>query len=111
MKITWNTDVNAPGCPGEIVAEDGRTLLIQTDWDYPGVASTFGWDMMDVQHWPEESELAKATFQPCQHESTVRTGACKECGMQAGDFISAAGAWLRENNGATCDDPGYFDND
>ena len=24
-------------------------------------------------------------------------------------FISAAGEWLRDNHGATADDPGYFD--
>jgi len=24
-------------------AEDGRDVLVQTDWDFPGVASTFGW--------------------------------------------------------------------
>jgi len=26
-----------------LVAEDGREILLQTDWDYPGVAATFGW--------------------------------------------------------------------
>jgi len=31
------------------------------------------------------------------------------CGVQAGEFISAAGEWLRENDGVTADDPGYFD--
>jgi len=25
------------------------------------------------------------------------------------EFISAAGEWLRDNHGATADDPGYFD--
>ena len=24
-------------------AENGETILIQTDWDYPGTASSFGW--------------------------------------------------------------------
>ena len=23
--------------------EGGREILIQTDWDFPGVAATFGW--------------------------------------------------------------------
>ena len=27
-----------------LVAEDGRDRLIQTDWDYPGIAETFGWN-------------------------------------------------------------------
>lgn len=26
-----------------IVADDGRDILVQSDWDYPGVARTFGW--------------------------------------------------------------------
>lgn len=26
-----------------IVADDGRDILIQTDWDYPSVAQSFGW--------------------------------------------------------------------
>ncbi len=47
--ITWNTEVNAPGCPGEILGPNGESLLIQTDWDYPATATTFGWDMRDVQ--------------------------------------------------------------
>lgn len=27
----------------QIVNDRGESLLIQTDYDYPGVASTFGW--------------------------------------------------------------------
>lgn len=108
MQITWNTDVNAPCCPGEIVNEDGRSILIQTDWDFPGVARTFGWDMKDVQKWPDEEELAKAEFEPCDHESTDGTVKCKDCGCTPSDFISAAYDYLRENDGATADDPGYF---
>lgn len=30
-----------------IIADDGRDLLIQSDWDYPGVARTFGWNGED----------------------------------------------------------------
>ena len=29
--------------------ETGEVLLIQHDWDYPGVARTFGWDGEDRQ--------------------------------------------------------------
>jgi hypothetical protein len=43
LRITWNTDVNAPCCPGEIVAEDGRTYMPQPDFEYPAVAQSFGW--------------------------------------------------------------------
>ncbi len=81
--ITWNTDVNAPCCPGEILAEDGRSILVQTDWDYPSAAGLFGWSLRNVQRSPE-------------------------CGVTAGEFIAAAGEWLRDNGGVTADDPGYF---
>jgi hypothetical protein len=49
--ITWNTDCNAPCCPGEIINDDNpkQTILIQTDWDYPSTARTFGWDIKSVQ--------------------------------------------------------------
>lgn len=39
---------DAPGCL-KIVADNGQDLLIQTDWDYPGIASTFGWSIGEVQ--------------------------------------------------------------
>ena len=26
-----------------LVGDDGQNRLIQTDWDFPGIASTFGW--------------------------------------------------------------------
>ena len=35
MRITWNTNVNAPGCPGEIVPEQGElgAALGEVNWD------------------------------------------------------------------------------
>lgn len=131
-RITWNTDVNAPGCPGEIVNDDGRTLLIQTDWDYPGTANTFGWATRMVQKCPQcghvatDVEYDAVTFDcvECEHEeahpgerwpithpccdhASDGTVDCK-CGVKAGDFISAAADWLADNDGAETDDPGYF---
>lgn len=102
--ITWNTDVNASGCPGEIVNDDGRTLLIQTDWDYPGVAQTFGWTLREVQKLQDDYEETPI----CEHDSTDGTVDCKQCGCTASDFISAARDWLVDNDGAEADDPGYF---
>lgn len=99
MRITWNTDVNAPCCPGEILAEDGRSVLVQTDWDYPGVASTFGWSMRDVQ---------RNTAGDCLHDFTDGTVDCADCGLTASDFIAAARLWLDEHDGAQAEDPGYF---
>lgn len=127
MRITWNTDCNAP-CIGRIVAEDGRDHLVQTDWDYPGVASSFGWSTRNVQKCPccnelssvfdddnpeavrcgECSECKVLAFQACGHNGTDGTVDCPECGVKASDFIAAAADWLSDNDGAEADDPGYF---
>ena len=97
MEITWNTDVNAPCCPGEIVAEDGRTVLIQTDWDYPGFAITFGWDPCEE------------CTEPC-HRTTDGTVDCKA--RTASEMIQEAGNFLDERveYHTEVDDPGYFEN-
>lgn len=34
--------------------ETGRTMLVQTDWDFPGLARTFGWSLSSVQTTDEE---------------------------------------------------------
>lgn len=59
-----------------VVKEDltGRTLPFQTDWDWPSLAATFGW-----QGNPDSLP--------------------SECDAEE---------WLRENAGATAEDPGYF---
>ena len=117
--ITWNTGVDAPCCPGEIVAEDGRSILIQTDWDFPGVANCFGWSTRLVQRclqcdgiadiMPDGHALCCETWAPeCDHDPTDGTVDCPDCGVTASEFIAAAGAWLQEHDGATADDPGYF---
>lgn len=141
--ITWNTDVNAPGCIGEIVGDEGQSLLIQTDWDYPGIASTFGWNIASVQKasprrdfdfkaecgisicddcgfplYPmelEENECPEcggkcSPFSPCDHKGTDGTVNCS-CGLTPRDFIASAADYLRENDGATANDTGYFGND
>lgn len=141
MKITWGTDCNAPCCSGQIVADDGRKVLIQTDWDYPGTASTFGWSLRNVQtiqredfdyqaecgvfachdchkvFYPMELESGQCPicdgkveqYHPCEHDSTDGTVKCRQCGIDAGTFISHAGDWLSDNDGAMADDPGYFE--
>lgn len=104
-KITWNTDVNAPCCPGEIVNDDGRTVLIQADWDYPGTARTFGWDIRQVT---KELPDGMAIGAGCLHEGTDGTVRCPNCKIEPGVFIESARQWLGEHDGATADDPGYF---
>jgi hypothetical protein len=70
-----------------LVAEDGRDILIQSDWDFPGAASTFGWS-------------------PCACGATDGTVDCdhhtrSEMMANAWDFLSA-------HAGDTVPDPGYF---
>lgn len=101
----------ARGIPGfllcKIDAETGcyqtgeeNSVLIQTDWDYPGVARTFGWDIRKTQ----------LPFDYCEHPATDGTVKCRECGLTASTFISDAADYLDQNLGAIVDDPGYFQN-
>ena len=71
-----------------IVAEDGRDILIQTDFDYPGIASTFGWS-------------------PCDCGATDGT---VDCGHKAASqMIAEAQMFLDDNIGESVEDPGYFE--
>lgn len=125
-EITWNTNVDAPCCPGEILGPNGQSHLVQTDYDYPGVAGSFGWSVRNVQKCPEcgstvcdpipdwrggkraECQSCGEAFDPCDHDHTDGTVDCPDCRAAASDFIEAAGEWLREHDGMTADDPGYF---
>ena len=132
--IAWNTDVNAPCCPGEIVWPRYRDdwtgrftndrILIQTDWECPAVATNFGWSLSPrvqrcpvckhVQlHSPDVPfalcEECGGQYGICPHDHTDGTVICDECGVTASDFISAAYDWLRDHDGVTASDPGYFD--
>lgn len=72
-------------CGFVIVRKGGRmdrekdTVLIQTDWDYPGVASRMGWS-------------------PC-HPCTDGTVNCTECGKTASDMIAEAFEYIEEREG------------
>lgn len=75
---------------------DKDTVLIQSDWDFPGVAQSCGWSLRNVQaeYPPAEQEALL-----CDHDGTDGTVKCPECGLTAGDFIGAAYDWLREHDG------------
>jgi hypothetical protein len=121
------------------------------DWDYPGTARTFGWDMRTVQQTEKRDDFdyfAKCGIRlcddcnsifypmetgstydneqgyrlacpkcggitrdviPCDHAGTDGTVPCKDCGLTASDFMSAAYDWLHDHDGAETDDPGYFE--
>lgn len=81
---------NAPGCIAEIVNCDNEdeTVLIQTDWDFPGVATTFGWV-------------------PC--DKCRETDGTVDCAHKtASQMIAEAGEFISDHYGDTVDDPGYF---
>lgn len=78
-------------------------LLVQTDYDYPGVASSFGWSVVNV-----EEPKPHAFSTPCEHGATDGTIECA-CGTPASTFIASARDWLDDHLGDTADDPGYFE--
>ena len=83
----------APGCYLLRRIEDDHetrdTILVQTDWDFPGVAQAFGWT-------------------PCHCGGTDGTVDCRDCGRTAGEMITEADQYLFEHDGERVEDPGYF---
>lgn len=131
MKITLDANPSDAPCCLKIIADDGRDLLVQTDWDWPGIASTFGFSLASVQKCDKCGKTSEKHFNrvvkfcphcinavgfpgtnvgsTCHHSATDGTIDCPECGIRAGEFISAARQWMADNDGAQADDPGYFD--
>ncbi len=111
MNITLEANPPDAPCCIKIVAEDGRDRLIQTDWDFPGIASAFGWS---TRHAPNQStlerdiELGDAC---CGSNKTDGTISCPDCGKSPNEFITEARQWIDDNDGAEVEDPGYFDNE
>lgn len=80
MKITLDSNPSDAPCCLKIVAENGKDLLIQTDFDWPGVASTFGWDISEVQAENRTAyfdrfclEMPQGAIEDCSHQ-----GKCDE---------------------------------
>lgn len=80
------------------IVETKQTRPIRTDWDYPGVASTFGWQM------PKGAN-------GCRHSGSDGTVNCQTCGMKASRFIHSAQRFLDKiaHDNVVVEDPGYFD--
>ena len=70
-----------------VVAASGRSLLVQSDWEFPGMAGAFGW-------------IA------CACGETDGTVACSH--RTVSQMIWDAYDFLDNHVGATVDDPGYF---
>lgn len=127
MKITLDANPDDAPCCLKLVAEDGREVLVQADYDWPGVALSFGWSIREVEprkpeyyseNWRtdlnlqlEEAPRFEAYEKQliCDHTGTDGTVACKTCGMSAEVFMSTAREWLDEHDGAEVEDPGYFE--
>ena len=100
-------------------AED-ETRLIQTDWDYPGVASNLGWSPKRASReyirsgnyrrgFVVTDRLHLECIRECDHSFTDGTVDCPGCGFDASYMIQHAGRWIRDREGQTFEDPGYFD--
>lgn len=76
------------------------TILISSDWDYPGVASRLGWSPAEIWH-----------ISKCKHNSTDGSIDCKDCGTLAMNFINSAYEWIKDNEGDRFNDlDEYFSN-
>ena len=60
--------------------DDKQTTLIQTDWDYPGIATSMGWTA-------------------CQCGRTDGTVDCVKCKRKVGTMISEAYDFIQEREG------------
>ncbi len=124
MNITLEANPSdAPGCV-KIIADNGEDRLIQTDWDWPGIANTFGFSLASIQKCPDCGKVSTGLRNQvvrycrncehnvghvCSHHESDGTVDCKACGVLASDFITAARQWIDDNDGAEAQDPGYFE--
>lgn len=81
--------------------DEPNTVLFQTDWDFPGLAQTFGWSLSKRQNPGHEF---------CEHSGTDGTVTCPDCGLTPDMMISAAMDYLDDiaNTELEVEDPGYF---
>ncbi|MGE0533460.1 MAG: hypothetical protein AB7O68_00695 [Pirellulales bacterium] len=70
-----------------VQADNGANLLVQVDWDMPGLASAFGWVA-------------------CFCGETDGTVDCPH--RKAREMISSAREYLDQHVGESAEDPGYF---
>lgn len=97
-KITLDADTSdCPGCVCKVLADDGRSRLVQSDYEAPGVASSFGWSVRRVRR------------KRCQHDGTDGTIDCPGCGTKASQFIQSAQAYIESHDGKRVEDCGYFE--
>jgi len=69
-------------------SDEADTVLVQTDYDYPGVAQNMGWD--------------KGKTKTCDHSETDGTVDCS-CGKTVTQFISEGLLFIEEHEGEEFD--------
>lgn len=102
--------------------DTGETRLVQLDYDFPGVASAFGWTLRAATPAPrpEDYDMDDPTDRlnlriaqrraACSHAETDGTIACPSCAATPARFIANAIDFLRAGPDPV-EDPGYFDHD
>ena len=74
--------------------ETGEELYFQVDWDFPGLASTFGW----------------SPCAGCPAECKGATDGTVDCAMRStSEMIEEASDYLLDHEGEEVEDPGYFE--
>lgn len=100
-KLTLDANpADAPGCV-KLTDDAGRSVLFQTDCDWPAVAGLFGWS---TNHNMRDDQNAEACLGSQFTDGTVD---CPQCGKKAGQFIAEARQYLDDHHGDKCDNPGY----
>lgn len=100
----------AQGAPGYVISnEAGDEVLVQSDYDYPATATTFGFVLSALPLPTGNAGVSPSDWCPSDHDGTDGTIPCPSCGLPASFFIDAARGFLNDNLGTTTDyDPGYF---
>lgn len=78
MTITLNANPSDAPCCLKIEAEDGRDMLVQTDYYWPAIASVFGWDKSELRAKIQTASFNRFSFDmPLEAvEDCSHSGAC-----------------------------------
>lgn len=93
MKVTLDANPDDAPCCVKLVAEDGTSALFQTDWDWPSLASLFGWS---TDHSFADKENGEACLGSGFTDGTID---CPQCKKSASSFIQSAREYLDEKDG------------
>jgi len=74
---------------------ESDSVLVDLDWDWPGIAGRMGWSLASHQ------VLNRGYYGqgPCEHSGTDGTIDCPDCGLTPTSFIREAGEHIRDHAG------------